>query len=77
MGNFVDIIYGVPTLLRVALVLPLLAAVLTTGQLATTVVAWKNRYWSIWVRAYYTLLTTAALVFTWWLDYWNLLGFRY
>jgi len=77
MGNFVDIIYGVPTLLRVALVLPLLAAVLTTAQLVLTVLTWRNRYWSIWGRAYYTLLTTVVLVFTWWLDYWNLLGFRY
>jgi CubicO group peptidase (beta-lactamase class C family) len=77
MGNFVDVIYGVPTLLRVALVLPLLAAVLTTAQLVVTVLAWRNGYWSIWGRAYYTLLTTVVLVFTWWLDYWNLLGFRY
>lgn len=77
MGNFVDIIYGVPKLLRIALVLPLLAAVLTTAQLVMTVLAWRNRYWSIWGRAYYTLLTTVVLVFTWWLDYWNLLGFRY
>jgi CubicO group peptidase (beta-lactamase class C family) len=77
MGSFVDIIYGVPPLLRVALVLPLLAAMLTTGQLVMTVLAWRDRYWSIWGRAYYTLLAVIVLAFTWWLDYWNLLGFRY
>jgi CubicO group peptidase (beta-lactamase class C family) len=77
MRNFVDIIYGVPTLLRVALVLPLLAAVLTTAQLVMTMLAWRTRYGSTWGRTYYTLLTIVVLAFTWWLDYWNLLGFRY
>jgi len=77
MGNFVDIIYGVPPLLRIALVLPLLAAVLTTAQMIMTVQAWRKRYGSTWKRTYYTLLTVIVLAFTWWLDYWNLLGFRY
>jgi len=77
MGNFVDIIYGVPKLLRIALVLPLLAAVLTTAQLVITVLAWRTRYGSTWGRTHYTLLTIVVLAFTWWLDYWNLLGFRY
>lgn len=77
MGNFVDIIYGVPPLLRIALVLPLLATALTIAQLIMTVLAWRNRYGSTWGRTYYTLLTVILLAFTWWLDYWNLLGFRY
>lgn len=77
MGNFVDIIYGIPTLLRVALVLPLLATVLMTAQLVMTVLAWRTRYGSTWGRTYYTLLTIVVLAFTWWLDYWSLLGFRY
>jgi hypothetical protein len=28
-------------------------------------------------RIIYTLLTLAVLAFTWWLNYWNLLGFVY
>jgi len=58
MGNFVDIIYGVPTLLRVALVLPLLAAVLTTAQLVMTVLAWRTRHGSTWGRTGVSVLTT-------------------
>jgi hypothetical protein len=77
MGNFVEVIYGVPSLLRVVLVLPLLAAVLTIGQLVFAEQAWRDKWWSLWGRAYYTLLTAIILVFTWWLNYWNLLGFRY
>jgi CubicO group peptidase (beta-lactamase class C family) len=77
MVNFVEIIYGVPPLLRIALVLPLLATALTTAQLVMNVLAWRNGYGSTWGRTYYTLLTIILLAFTWWLDYWNLLGFRY
>lgn len=77
MGNFVDVIYGVPSLLRVALALPLLAAVLTAAQIMMVAQAWRKRFGSIRERAYYTLLTVIVLAFTWWLDYWNLLGFRY
>jgi CubicO group peptidase (beta-lactamase class C family) len=77
MGNFVEVIYGVPTLLRVSLVLPLLAVMLTVGQLVCTVLAWKDRTWSNWGRAYYTVLTLITLAFTWWLYHWNLLGFHY
>jgi CubicO group peptidase (beta-lactamase class C family) len=77
MGNFVDVIYGVPPLLSVALILPLLAVGLTIAQLVMTVQAWRERYGSAWGRIYYTLLTVIVLAFTWWLNYWNLLGNRY
>jgi hypothetical protein len=53
------------------------AAVLTAGALVSTVLAWKNRYWGIAGRAYYTLVTLAAVAFVWFLNYWNLLGWRY
>lgn len=77
MGNFVEIIYGVPILLRVSLFLPLVAVVLTIGQVVCTVMMWRKSHGSGWGRAYYTLLTTIVLAFTWWLHYWNLLGFRF
>ena len=38
--------------------------------------AWKDRYWGVGSRAYYTL-GTVAVAFVWFLDYWNLLGRRY
>jgi CubicO group peptidase (beta-lactamase class C family) len=70
-------IYGVPPLLPYLLVLPLVAAVLTIAAIGFTVLAWKNRYWGVAGRVYYTLVTVAALAFIWWLNYWNLLGFRF
>ena len=66
-----------PWIMKIALGLGVLAAVLTAGALVYTVLAWKNRYWGIAARLYYTLVTVAALAFVWFLNYWNLLGWRY
>ena len=62
---------------KLALGLGVLAAVLTVGALIYTVLVWKNHYWGRAARAYYTLLTVAAVAFVWFLDYWKLLGWRY
>jgi hypothetical protein len=62
---------------KIVLGLGVLAAVLTAGALVYTVLAWKNSYWGIAGRAYYTLVTVAAVAFVWLLNYWNLLGWRY
>jgi hypothetical protein len=57
--------------------LGVLAAVLTAGALVYTVLAWTNGYWKLAFRAYYTLVTIAAVAFVWFLNYWNWLGWRY
>jgi CubicO group peptidase (beta-lactamase class C family) len=62
---------------KIVLGLGVLSAVLTAGALVYTVLAWKNSYWGIAGRAYYTLVTVAAVAFVWFLNYWNLLGWRY
>lgn len=77
LSNTTSLMYGVPPLLPFVLVLPLLAAVLTIGALCFTMLAWKNRYWGVVGRVHYTLVTVAALGFIWFLNYWNLLGFRF
>lgn len=50
-----------------ALLLPLAVA------LPVIVVTWRGRYWTPGRRVHYTLVVLAALVFAWWLNYWNLL----
>jgi hypothetical protein len=62
---------------KAVLALGVLAALLTIGALVFTAMAWKQRYWGTITRAYYTLVTGAAVAFIWFLDYWNLLGWRY
>ncbi|MCC6187725.1 MAG: beta-lactamase family protein [Anaerolineales bacterium] len=72
-----NILLDPPLIMKLALGLGVLSAVLTAGALVYTVLAWKNRYWGIAGRGYYTLVTVAAVAFVWFLNYWNLLGWRY
>jgi CubicO group peptidase (beta-lactamase class C family) len=66
-----------PLIMKIALELGILSAMLTVGALVYTALAWKKGYWSLASRAYYTLVTVAAVAFVWFLNYWNLLGLRY
>ena len=66
-----------PLILSIVLGLGVLAAALTVGSLIYTVLAWKDGYWSVAFRSYYTLVTVTAVAFVWFLNYWNLLGWRY
>jgi CubicO group peptidase (beta-lactamase class C family) len=75
-GNPVPL-FGVSMIYKIVLGLGVLAAVLTIGALVYTVLAWKNSYWGIAARLYYTLVTVAAVAFVWFLNYWNLLGWRF
>jgi hypothetical protein len=62
---------------KIVLGLGVLSAVLTVGALISAVLAWKDGYWGVAFRVYYTLVTVAAVAFVWFLNYWNLLGWRY
>lgn len=62
---------------KVVLGLGVLSAVLTVGALVYAALAWKNHYWSIAGRVYYTVITGAAVAFVWFLNSWNMLGWRY
>jgi CubicO group peptidase (beta-lactamase class C family) len=77
LSNFVELMMGVPPLLKIALTLPLVAALLGLGVLFYMFKAWFRRYWTRCQRVHYTLLVLAALVFLWVLNYWNLLGWRF
>ena len=64
-------------LIKIVLGLGVLSAVLAAGALVGMVLAWKNSYWGVAFRAYLTLVTVAAVAFVWFMNYWNLLGWRY
>lgn len=49
-----------------------LTFVMAIGMVVFAGLAWKRRYWSLSGRAYYTLVTLAAVVFLGWLNYFNL-----
>jgi hypothetical protein len=71
------LVYGVPAVVVALLCIPILTTVLTLGLPIFTVLAWKNKYWSVIGRSHYSLITLAALVFIPFLAYWNLVGFQF
>ncbi len=70
-------LHGISLIVEIVMGLGVLATVLTVGALVYTVLAWKNNYWGIASRVYYTLVTIAAVAFVWFLNYWNWLGWRF
>jgi CubicO group peptidase (beta-lactamase class C family) len=70
-------LHSIPLTVEIVMGLGVLAAVLTVGALVYCVLAWKDGYWGIAYRMYYTLVTIAAIAFVWFLNYWNWLGWRY
>ncbi len=75
--GFYDLPYDVPPPVVAWLVIPLLTTSLAAGLIVCTLLAWRESYWSLAGRLHYTLVTLGALAFVWWLNYWNLLGFRF
>lgn len=71
------IMAGVPPILKFGLALPIIAALLGVGVLFYMLKAWRKGYWTRCHRLHYTLVFVAALVFLWFLNFWNLLGWRY
>jgi hypothetical protein len=76
-GNEPNILAGTSMIYKIVLGLGVLSAALTVGALVYSVLAWKNSYWGIAARVHYTLVTVAAVAFVWFLNYWNLLGWRF
>lgn len=79
-GNMVwgeQLFFGIPPAYKLVLALGVLSAVLTVGAVTYCMLAWKDRFWSVAFRLYYTLVTAAAGAFIWFLNFWNLLGWRY
>ncbi len=70
-------LFGISMIYKVVLGLGVLAAALTLGALVCAALAWKGKYWNLGRRLHYTLVTVAAVAFVWFLNYWNLLGWRY
>jgi CubicO group peptidase (beta-lactamase class C family) len=68
--------FGVPTSVKVLFVVPLVTLVITIGMPILGARAWGEP-WPRLGRVQYALVTVAAFAFSWFLNYWNLLGFRF
>jgi len=71
-----EFLYSLSTFLLVLMAVALIATVFTLGSAVFAALAWKDSYWDLPERIHYTLVVLALLAFVWWLDNWNLLGFR-
>ncbi len=68
-GNFDLLFYSVLTL-------PIILLGLSLTITICAINAWKKGYWGLGGRIHYTLLAVSALANSWFLYYWNLIGYR-
>ena len=71
-----DIIFALPKGLYAVLTLPLVGLALTVLALALAIRVWRDAYWTRGARLLHTAGVVAAIAFVWFLNYWNLLGYR-
>jgi CubicO group peptidase (beta-lactamase class C family) len=71
-----DLIFALPKGLYAVLTLPLIAQPLTVIAMVLVVRAWREKYWTRGARLLHTGGVVAALALVWFLEYWNLLGYR-
>ncbi len=72
-----DLSLGVPPIIQIALIIPLVTLLLTLIMVLLTILVWKDGYWSVLGRIYYSFLTLTALLFLVWANYWNLIGWQF
>jgi len=72
-----EFIYSITPFLKFLLAIVLAGTVLTLVSTAFAFFTWKDKYWNIFGRFHYTLVVLSLLAFIWWLNNWNLLGFRF
>ena len=58
------------------LTLPLIGLALTALAVVLAVRVWREKYWTRGARLLHTAGVVAAIAFVWFLNYWNLLGYR-
>jgi hypothetical protein len=69
---------GIPLLVKLWLIFPILACVAALYLLYHTILVWKDgRLAGTWARVRYTVVTLSALFMCWFYWFWNILGWQY
>jgi hypothetical protein len=76
-ADFWELFFGLPRVAIALLYIPPITTGLTFLLPILIALNWKHKYWSGIERLHYILITLAAIGFVSFLDYWNLLGFRF
>lgn len=71
-----ELIFAIPSGLYAVLTLPLVGSVLTLVALFLLGRVWRNGYWTRGSRILHTAGVVGAIAFLWFLNFWNLLGYR-
>ncbi len=74
--DYLALEYGASPVLVAALIVGLVATVMTVGAVVHAILAWRNGHWGVTGRIHYALVTLALVTLAWQLNQWNLLGFR-
>jgi hypothetical protein len=67
LENNLIFLMGVPGSFRPLFLLAPVIILLALGMLALAVMGWKGKYWAVWRKVYFSLLTLAALGCAVWL----------
>jgi hypothetical protein len=68
---------GVPGPVKIGLLLTYPAILLSLGAVYFCVMAWRKSRWRLFSRIHYTFVTTGLVVMIWFLNNWNLIGWRF
>lgn len=75
--NLIDRLSRISPSLNLYLFMPVLLVGLTMALIAFSVLAWKNKYWTVLKRVHYTLVSLSAVVMCSFFNHWNLLGWHF
>lgn len=76
MSDYMELMFGVPPMLKTLSVLTMIAVLLAVGVFLSLFFVWRKGYWTICGRIYYTMIFMASCAFIWFLNYWHLFGFK-
>ncbi|BBH22446.1 FmtA-like protein [Paenibacillus baekrokdamisoli] len=62
---------------KLVLVMPIIFVGLTVAMILSAIMAWRDKYWNVFMRVYYTLVVLAAMALSLFFYHWNLLGWQF
>ena len=77
IGDLNSIVYGVPTVVKIALAFPLIAVFFTVLVWYFVLMIWANKAGDVMDRLSYSSFGIVCILMLWQLNYWNLLGYYY
>jgi CubicO group peptidase (beta-lactamase class C family) len=77
LSDIEKLMFGVPLTMKILLGFPVISILFLIGTFFFMTSAWIRGYWTGCARIHYTLVFLAGLAFLVFLNYWNLLGWRF